>query len=166
MNKVNKLISYTKKHGLIKTWKKILKKNSPKRKKKLPKLPNYKAYIKWFNNLSGIEIGGPSIIFQDSLPIYKVIKSLDCVNFGAETIWQGTLKEGYNFQYYKNKPGYLHICDSVKMDVISSKRYDFCLSSNVLEHIANPFKAFSEWGIGTKLFWVNSYCIEIMEESV
>lgn len=145
MNKVNKLIAYTKKHGLIETLKKILKKITPKRKKKLPKLPNYKAYVKWFNNLSGVEIGGPSIIFQDSLPIYKVIKSLDCINFGTETIWQGTLKEGDNFHYYKNKPGYLHICDSVKMDVIPSKKYDFCLSSNILEHIANPFKAFSEW---------------------
>jgi SAM-dependent methyltransferase len=145
MNKVNKLVVYTKKHGIIGTLKRILKKTLPKRKKKLSKLPNYKSYMKLFDNLEGVEIGGTSIFFQDRLPLYKVVKSLDCVNFGTKTIWQGTLKEGYNFHYYKNKTGYQHICDSVNMDIIPSKKYDFCLSSNVLEHIANPFKAISEW---------------------
>lgn len=145
MNCVKKFIVYTKKYGIVDTSKRILRKINSKRKKKLPKLPNNKRYLKLFNNLAGVEIGGPSIFFQDSLPIYKVIKSLDCVNFGTKTIWQGTQKEGNNFHYYKNKTGYLHICDSVNMEIISSKKYDFCLASNVLEHIANPFKAISEW---------------------
>lgn len=145
MNNVNKFIAYLKKYGAVKTVKRVFKKISSKRKKKLPKLQNYRRYLKLFSNLEGVEIGGPSIFFQDSLPIYKAVKSLDCVNFGTNTIWQGSLKEGKNFHYYKNKTGYLHICDSVSMDIIPCKKYDFCLSSNVLEHIANPFKAFSEW---------------------
>jgi hypothetical protein len=53
---------------------------------------------------TGIEIGGPSGIFNSGgyMPIYSHIKTLDGVNFGNETIWEGELKEG-NFFQYENK---------------------------------------------------------------
>jgi SAM-dependent methyltransferase len=139
MSKVNKLLAYTKEHGIVKTSKLVLNKIYS------PKLPNHKRYLTLFNGLAGLEIGGPSAFFRERLPIYKVVKSLDCINFGSKTIWQGNLEEGNNYHYYKNKTGYLYIRDAVSLDTIPSKKYDFCLSSNVLEHIANPFKAFSEW---------------------
>jgi SAM-dependent methyltransferase len=112
---------------------------------KMKKLYNYQDYLELFIGLSGLEIGGPSVFFQRSLPIYKVVKNLDCVNFQTRTLWQGNLEQGNNYRYYKNKTGYQYICDAVSMEGIETGKYDFCLSCNVLEHIANPLKAISEW---------------------
>jgi SAM-dependent methyltransferase len=139
MSKVNKLLVYIKEQGVAKTLELVFGKIHS------PKLPNSKRYLTLFNGLAGVEIGGPSVFFQKKLPIYKVVKSLDCVNFGSRTLWQGNLEQGTNYHYYRNKTGYQYICDTVSMDIIPPKKYDFCLSCNVLEHIANPFKAFSEW---------------------
>ena len=139
MGRAIRLLAYAKDKGVARTLKLVLDKISS------PKLPNHKRYLTLLNGLVGVEIGGPSAFFQERLPLYKVVKSLDCVNFGSKTLWQGNLEEGNNYHYYKNKTGYLHICDTVSLDTIPSRKYDFCLSSNVIEHIANPFKAFSEW---------------------
>jgi SAM-dependent methyltransferase len=142
MHKTHSLFAYTRKHGIAKTLKLVSNKiYTPK----TPKVPGYKRYVTLFDGLSGVEIGGPSIVFQRSLPIYRVVASLDCVNFGSNTLWQGKLEPGNNYHYYADKTGYQYICDAVSMEDIESGKYDFCLSCNVLEHIANPFKAVSEW---------------------
>jgi SAM-dependent methyltransferase len=139
MSRVIRLLVYAKDQGVARTLKLVLDKIYS------PKLTNHKRYLTLLNGLVGMEIGGPSAFFRERLPLYKVVKSLDCVNFGSKTLWQGNLEEGNNYHYYKNKTGYLHICDTVNLDTIPSKEYDFCISSNVFEHIANPLKAFSEW---------------------
>jgi SAM-dependent methyltransferase len=115
--------------------------------RRLPKrrIKHYKRYQKLFYNKCGIEIGGPTPLFKRDLPIYKKIKSLDGVNFSSSTVWEGELVEGQNFKYGENKTGYQFICDAVDLYKIESGRYDFVLSSNTLEHIANPFKALTEW---------------------
>jgi SAM-dependent methyltransferase len=109
------------------------------------KIKNYKSYQKLFYNKCGIEIGGPSSFFNRELPIYQKIKSLDGVNFSSLTIWEGELIEGENFKYGRNKTGYQFICDAVNLDKIESGKYDFVLSCNNIEHIANPFQALTEW---------------------
>jgi SAM-dependent methyltransferase len=139
MSKVNKLLAYEKEHGVTKTLELVLGKIYT------PKISDHKHYLKLLNGLEGLEIGGPSSFFRYKLPIYNVVKSLDGVNFGTRTLWQGNMEQGNNYYFYGKKRGYLYICDTVNMDIIPSKKYDFCLSSNVLEHIANPFKAISEW---------------------
>jgi SAM-dependent methyltransferase len=144
MRKATKLLAYTKKHGLTKTLQVVSKKIYTLKPKPL-KLPNSKRYLTWFKGLSGLEIGGPSVFFEKTLSIYKVAKHIDCVNFGGKTLWQGKLEQGNNYHYYKDKTGYQYICDSVSLDTVKSGTYDFCLACNVLEHIANPFKAISEW---------------------
>jgi len=96
-------------------------------------------------NKIGVEIGGPSSIFKTILPIYHLPKRIDGVNFSRETIWEGQLKEGLNFEWIKGKYGHQFISEATKISKIRSNTYDFLLSSNCLEHIANPLKAIKEW---------------------
>lgn len=110
------------------------------------RLKGYRFYLKHLNGLSGLEIGGPSGVFDSKglLPIYNVIKKLDGVNFSTNTIWEGALKEGNNYQF-GGKIGFQYIFDSVDLSAIDSERYDCLLSCHSLEHIANPIKALYEW---------------------
>ena len=58
-------------------------------------------YKQAIQNKSGIEIGGPSKIFHKEIPVYRFIKKLDGVNFSNNTIWQGSISEGENYNFYK-----------------------------------------------------------------
>lgn len=104
--------------------------------------------IKLVSNGVGLEIGGPSSIFQKRriLPIYPIINSLDNCNFADCTIWEGAISSGTTFQYDKHRPlGQQYISEATNLKQIKSETYDFILSSHVLEHIANPLSALHEW---------------------
>jgi len=109
------------------------------------KIPDYKIYQSYVKNRKGIEIGGPSTLFKTILPIYKVIETLDGVNFSNNTIWEGTIETGQNYNYIGSKKGFQFICDATDLSLIKSNTYDFLLSSHCLEHIANPLKVIDEW---------------------
>jgi len=111
-----------------------------------PYIANYKIYQELFKDKIGLEIGGPSGIFEryGIIPIYPVIKRLDGCNFAKKTVWE-ELKEGDNNFRYGNKTGYQYICEATDLSGISSETYDFVLASHCLEHIANPLKAIKEW---------------------
>ena len=106
---------------------------------------NISAYQTVLRLKDGIEIGGPSMIFRIVLPIYPVVSSLDGVNFQDETVWEGHIKSGKNYRFYKNKVGTQFINDATQLKNIKSHTYDFLISSNCLEHVANPLKALDEW---------------------
>jgi len=110
------------------------------------KIPGAQSWISLIKDKSGIEIGGPSGIFSDKnfLPIYPFIKSLDGVNFSNKTIWEGQLEQGNNY-HYDCKTGFQFIVEGTNLKEIKDVEYDFLLSSNNLEHIANPIKALIEW---------------------
>ena len=96
----------------------------------------------------GLEIGGPSDVFKDSgvLPVYPMVKTLDNCNFAAETTWEGVIDEGMTFNYgAESNPGRQYIGEASDLNQIASASYDFVLSSHVIEHVANPLKALSEW---------------------
>jgi SAM-dependent methyltransferase len=93
----------------------------------------------------GVEIGGPSLLFKTVLPLYQFVGRLDGVNFSTNTIWEGGLEAGDTFNYYHKKTGRQFITEATDLTGIASERYDFLLSSNCLEHIANPIKALKEW---------------------
>lgn len=103
-----------------------------------------KPYYRLFIGKSGIEIGGPSNFFSESVNIYSIIKSLDGVNFSSNTVCEIDIIEGQNYKWRKHRTGFQYICDMVNLDKIESSKYDFVLSYNKLEHIANPFKAINE----------------------
>jgi len=110
------------------------------------KISQLNKWQQYFINKNGIEIGGPSGIFNVTgfLPIYTIAKEIDGVNFSTSTIWEGALQEGYNYKYY-NKIGSQFIAEGDNLTEIKSEVYDFVLSCNNLEHMANPLKAIFEW---------------------
>lgn len=110
------------------------------------KIPDLKRWQEPFIEKNGIEIGGPSAIFHSKgyLPLYPVIKNLDGVNFSTSTMWEVHLKEGNHFNF-GGKYGNQFILEGVQMGIIDSNSYDFLLSCNNLEHIANPIAAMLEW---------------------
>ncbi len=97
----------------------------------------------------GLEVGGPSRIFQaDNLvPIYGVLESLDGCNFSNQTIWEGQISNGPSqYKFHDDKPeGFQYISEAAKLDGISVGQYDFVASSHCLEHVANPIKALERW---------------------
>ena len=96
---------------------------------------------------TGVEIGGPTALFglKGIFPVYIFAERIDGVNFSNETVWEGKIKQGNNYQYYKNKKGYQFIAEATDLQNIAGNTYDFVLSSHSLEHVANPLKALKEW---------------------
>ena len=109
------------------------------------KIPNHDLYLKYIKNRSGLEIGGPSTIFKGALPLYQYALSIDGVNFSAETVWEGEIATGQSYNYYADKRGRQFVSDATELAQIDNETYDFVLSSNCIEHIANPVKAIFEW---------------------
>jgi predicted SAM-dependent methyltransferase len=96
----------------------------------------------------GLEIGGPSSVFSSKgiLPIYDYLDSLNNCNFGHNTIWQQAVTEGLTYRYSKKKSlGFQYVSDATNLQTIENANYDCVLSSHVIEHIANPLLALSEW---------------------
>ncbi|WP_164483731.1 class I SAM-dependent methyltransferase [Polaromonas sp. SP1] len=96
----------------------------------------------------GLEIGGPSHIFgsQGLIPAYTIAACIDNCTFSHQTIWEGEISEGNTFHFNKKKsPGKQYIVEASNLERIESARYDFVISSHVLEHVANPLRALSEW---------------------
>ena len=92
----------------------------------------------------GLEIGGPSAFFRTFLPIYKTVASLDNCVFANTTMWEGAVKE--SFEYTPSKPpGRNYISDGTALNHVADAAYDFILSCHSLEHIANPIRALKEW---------------------
>jgi SAM-dependent methyltransferase len=111
--------------------------------------PSKRKLIQYSRQLSGqhgLEIGGPSSLFslKGNFPVYLFANRIDGVNYSTETIWEGTIKEGENYRFYK-KTGYQHISEATDLRSIDNSKYDFVLSCHSLEHVANPLKALREW---------------------
>lgn len=101
-----------------------------------------------FAEKAGIEIGGPSRAFAAGgvFPVYPIVGNLDNCTFGNVTVWEGCIEEGRTFQFDRRKSaGLQHIAEASEMETFPSATYDFVLSSHVLEHVANPIRALSEW---------------------
>jgi SAM-dependent methyltransferase len=110
-----------------------------------PPISGWRDYRKLVRGAEGIEIGGPTKLFRRDLPLYGAARSIDGVNFASTTMWEGRLSEGRTYRYAKGKVGEQFVCDATDLSRLPAARYDFVLSSNNLEHIANPLKAVAEW---------------------
>jgi len=108
------------------------------------RLPLRQKYQSFVEDKYGVEIGGPTTLFKTVPPLYQFVRVLDGVNFSTDTIWEGRIKTVENFNYYHNKRGRQFIADATDLGEIATARYDFLLSSNCLEHVANPIKALVE----------------------
>lgn len=117
--------------------------------------PNKRPYIqlaKQFEGLNGIEIGGPSALFnlKGAFPVYLYAQSVDGVNFSDSTIWEGQISNG-DYHYCQHKIGKQFIAEGFDLSFIENKQYEFILSCHSLEHIANPLKALLEWNRVVKI---------------
>ena len=93
----------------------------------------------------GLEIGGPSKIFRKAIPIYPKAEKIDFVNFSNSTMWEGKIHNLEKVFYYKKKIGKRLISEASELNFAVDKPYDFIISSNCLEHVANPIKALKRW---------------------
>jgi SAM-dependent methyltransferase len=96
----------------------------------------------------GLEIGGPSAIFQDdgALPLYRYLQGLDNCVYSLDTVWEGRRDEGSTYSFHPRKAnGSNFIREATVLDGIADHQYDFVLSSHSLEHSANPLRALHEW---------------------
>ena len=89
----------------------------------------------------GLEIGGPSDVFSH---IYDVCTGCDGINFCTDTIWWKQTDED-KYAYGDHTLGKMYITDATNLADLQSGYYDFVISSNNLEHIANPLKAMGEF---------------------
>ena len=139
VNKFKRVIFYLKKLRFIKFFNFFVSKVF-----KL-KIKNHQIIIENLIGKSGVELGGPSKIFCNSIPLYKVIKDLDSINISKNTLWEGKLSEGSYFSFdNRKKSGYQYIRDGIDLHGIDSCKYEFAISSNAIEHFVNPIKAISE----------------------
>lgn len=107
-----------------------------------------------------LELGGPSRFFYKNIPIYQLASRVDCVNFDYQTLRDGKIIPGCNkYNYYKNKKGNQFVQDATVLDQIDDDSYDLIISSNCLEHIANPIKALLEW---KRVLKKNAYLIIVL----
>lgn len=142
MKIINKFISVYKSRGLKNLLYTVVQRIFQVKAKSFPLIEQI------VSNGNGIEIGGPSTIFQkhNILPIYPKAHTLDNCNFNTNTIWNTNLVAGVSYVYNSTRPvGYQYIMDAANLDQIASETYSFLISSHVLEHIANPLKALQEW---------------------
>ncbi|OAV71621.1 hypothetical protein Barb4_00544 [Bacteroidales bacterium Barb4] len=99
-----------------------------------------------FSDKAGIEIGGGTLLFSSNgfFPVYTFAEFVDGCNFSNETIWEGHI-DSKSYMYSGIKLGEQFIGEAVDVASIVNKQYDFLISSNCLEHIANPLKAIKNW---------------------
>lgn len=112
------------------------------------RVASQKIFQAQVSNKHGLEIGGPSSVFNDrgELPIYRYVAGLDNCVFSLETIWEGKRAEGQTFSYDRRKKnGFNFIREATDLHDIDDQSYDFVLSCHCLEHISNPIRALKEW---------------------
>jgi len=100
-----------------------------------------------FSGKNGLEVGGPSRVFMEGaqFPVYPIVGNLDGCNFATQTLWENGLEEGLTYNYHADKKGFQFICEAIALtSKINERTYDFVISSNCLEHSANPLKAVEE----------------------
>jgi hypothetical protein len=110
------------------------------------RLDCFRSVLLFVKDKIGIEIGGPSEVFQKGrgpLPIYDHIASLDNCDISRTTVW-AVHSDAYTFSPHK-APGKTIFCDGSDLSRVADQSYDFILSSHNLEHFANPIKALREW---------------------
>jgi SAM-dependent methyltransferase len=95
-----------------------------------------------------LEVGGPSALFRTGglLPVYPLLTSVDGLQAQkAHVLWHGELSEG---GYETGEPGIegrLWLGEGGDLGFLDGDSYDAVISSHVLEHLANPIGALSEW---------------------
>jgi len=137
MRNIKKLLSSFKRIGFIKTFRNVFS----------IVFINFYNIPKQFKNKTGLEIGGPSSFFSKEgiIPIYPVVAKLDGVNFSETNIWTDKIDLTKGYIVDGKRLGNQFISDATQLSDLPENYYDFILSCNNIEHIANPLKAIERW---------------------
>lgn len=71
------------------------------------------------------------------VPVYPHLQALDVLDYSEQTIWTGEQRE----HGVRRKV----IGEARRMDAVQDDAYDAVLASHVLEHVADPIGALTEW---------------------
>ena len=107
-------------------------------------LPDATPYDTAIRGKHGLEIGGPSGFFgvNGQLPVYGLAGTMDNCNFSTTSMWEGLIATT-EFEVEGRTLGRQFIDEATLIDKAApTPPYDFIISSNCIEHIANPLKAF------------------------
>jgi SAM-dependent methyltransferase len=163
---MKKVINILQKYGLSGLLRRVYRKFVPSEYERNAPISGFNKIEGLFYQKTGIEIGGPSGIFSKHIPLYNLVSKLDGCNFSNNTVWEGSLKEGNTFKYGEHI-GYQFLDEASELKKIENEKYDFLISSNCLEHIANPLKAVEEWlrvikknGVILLILPNKSYCFD------
>lgn len=103
--------------------------------------PCYRLAVSLVEGKRGIEIGGPSEVFQGwyrPLCIYNKVGSLDNCDFSRSNAWSS---HSDSFRFSRFKPaGRTIFCDGSNLGGVENQSYDFALSSHNLEQSPIPLK--------------------------
>jgi SAM-dependent methyltransferase len=86
-------------------------------------------------NKDVIEIAGPTQLFWDNtmLPLYHKFKTIDNINNTQFDVFENT----YDTEHSKIYNNIFNI-DAIDLDKVIINKYDVCISSHFIEHVANP----------------------------
>jgi ubiquinone/menaquinone biosynthesis C-methylase UbiE len=111
-----------------------------------PKLSFFNKSLDIFRNSVCLEIGGPSSIFQEKgeFPVYPHALRVDNINFSTITIWNKLQKKFINTKNGKSLGNQI-ISEASNLNSIKNNQYDFLISSEMIQHLANPILGLEEW---------------------
>lgn len=107
----------------------------------------FRPHLAVFRDNIALEVGGPSSIFNDTgiLPVYTACRSVDGCNFSSQTVWEGTISDRA-YRVAGRETGIRYIGEAGEVAALTAgKRYGAVISSNCLEHVADPVKALLSW---------------------
>ncbi len=137
---INKLVRKVRKDGFSGLLELAVQRAFP------PRMANYAQLEPFILNKTGLEIGGPSEIFDKNgiIPLYSVAQKLDNCTFRRNTLWTQGAEAGVAFD--KGRQAGTHfISEASNLSFAADNAYDFVVSSHVLEHLANPILGLHEW---------------------
>jgi SAM-dependent methyltransferase len=90
-----------------------------------------------------LEIGGPSkITFNDLIPVYDMIESLDITVYAKETMWN---QASDTILLPNSKEARFFVAEGTELQGVEDESYETILASHCLEHVSNPIKALFTW---------------------
>jgi SAM-dependent methyltransferase len=106
--------------------------------------PMLLAAAKSFTGAAALEPGGPSALFSENglVPVYPRLGALDTLDYAERTLWSDAPQaRDASVTAVRSRL----IGEAGRLEDVPDDSYDAVLASHVLEHLANPLGALSEW---------------------